>query len=244
MDRRSFLNTILVSPVVTSVLLATQKNRKNSELYLIADNPHDVIPLILNELSAFNIEPGQQFSFLTAHPQREALSLGLQHRGQTPAADPQQADMTISFTSLQNQARPSFALINNGRIWDVRTQRLHRLWTTLNEHNPPTTGLTILGFKQTKKREARGQAVTLFQNGRLIGRTPLTGRKTEVLPGRLGDITLRIENGRAWISESSCRHQICRLSPPVSLTGERIICAPNHLLLEVQGDGSVDTVIG
>ncbi len=244
MDRRSFLNTILVSPVITSVLLATQKTGKNSELYLIADNPHDVIPLILNELSVYNIDPGKQFSFLTAHPQRDALSQALQRRGQALAADPQQADMTISFSLLQNQARPSFALIKNGRIWDVRTQKLLRLWSTLNEHNPSTSGLTIVGFKQAKKREAQGQAVILFQNGRQIERVPLKGQKTEVLPGRLGDITLRIENGRAWISESSCRHQICRLSPPVSLTGERIICAPNHFLLEVQGGGSVDTVIG
>ncbi|NOR15171.1 MAG: hypothetical protein GQ544_05670 [Candidatus Aminicenantes bacterium] len=152
--------------------------------------------------------------------------------------------MTLSFSLLRNQARPSFTLIKNGRIWDVRTQKLLRLWSTLNEHNPPTSGLTIVGFKQAKKREAQGQSVTLFQSGRQIGRVPLKGQKTEVLPGQLGHITVRIENGRAWISESSCRHQICKLSPPVSLTRERIICAPNHFLLEVQGDGSIDTVIG
>lgn len=244
MDRRSFLNTILVSPVVTSVLLATQKSRKNSELYLIADNPQDVIPAILNELSAYNIDLGQQFSFLTPHPHQAALSQALQRQGHILSSDPKEADLTVSFSLLQNSAQPSFTLIKSGQIWDVRTQNLRNLWMSLQNQTSPSSGLTIVGFAQSKTALARGRAVTLFRNGSQIAQIPLAGRKTEVLPAHLGNITLNIDHGRAWISESSCRHQICRLSPPVSLTGERIICVPNHFLLEVQGPGSVDTVIG
>ncbi len=33
-------------------------------------------------------------------------------------------------------------------------------------------------------------------------------------------------------------------TPPVFLAGERIICAPNHFLLEIHGSHSIDTVIG
>ena len=244
MDRRSFLNTILVSPVMTSVLLATQKPRKNSELYLIADNPHDVIPSILNELSAENVHPGQRFCFLSPHPQQAAISQALKRQRHVLSPDPHGADITVSFSLLQNPARPSFTLIKNGRIWDVRTQKLRSLWMSLNNQNPPSSGLTVVGFKQATAGMSPGSSVILFQSGSRIAQLPLSGQRTEILPARLGNVTLRIENSRAWISESSCRHQICRLSPPVSLTGERIICAPNHFLLEVQGDGSVDTVIG
>jgi len=244
MDRRSFLNTILVSPVMTSVLLATQKSHKNSELYLIADNPSVVIPSILKELSADSVHSGQQFCFLTPHPHQSAISQALKRQGYAFSPDPLGADLAISFSLLQNPAKPSFTLIKDGRIWDVRAQKLRSLWLSLYNQNPPSSGLTIVGFKQTTKGTSRGRAVTLFQNGSRLAQLPLSGRRTEVLPARLGNVTLRIEDGRAWISESSCRHQICRLSPPVSLTGERIICAPNHFLLEVHGDGSVDTVIG
>jgi hypothetical protein len=46
------------------------------------------------------------------------------------------------------------------------------------------------------------------------------------------------------VVESPCRHQICRCTPPILVPGERIICAPNHLFLEIQGAPGLDTVIG
>lgn len=244
MDRRSFINTVLVSPVVSSVLLATKPSRKHSELYLIAENPHTILPSVLGELSAYNVYPGRRFSFLTPHPQKEALVRSLLQRGHILQQEPSLSDMTVSFSLLQQPTQPSFTLIKNGRIWDVRTPRLHRLWTALNHQHPATSGLTIIGFQHANTNIPRGRAVALFRDGRQIKRFPLSGRQTEVLPARLGKLTLRIENGRAWLSESSCRQKICRLSPPISLPGERIICAPNHVLLEVQGEGAVDTVIG
>ncbi|MGD8534841.1 MAG: NusG domain II-containing protein, partial [Candidatus Aminicenantes bacterium] len=44
--------------------------------------------------------------------------------------------------------------------------------------------------------------------------------------------------------EASCHQKICLSHPPVSQAGERVICAPNNFLLEIQGTGLVDTVIG
>jgi hypothetical protein len=244
MDRRSFLNTVLVSPVVTSVLLATKQARKHSELYLIADNPQEIIPAVLQELSAYGCSPGRRFSFLTLHPQQEFLTKALQRLGHIPHPEPQQADMTISFSLLQQPARPSFTLIENGRIRDVRTRTLRDLWTALNRQFPATSGLTIFGFSRARAKAPQGRTVAMFQNGQQTKMFPLSGQRTEVFAARQGNLTLRIKDDRAWISESSCRHQVCRLSPPISLTGERIICAPNHVLLEVQGGGGVDTVIG
>jgi hypothetical protein len=59
-----------------------------------------------------------------------------------------------------------------------------------------------------------------------------------------GKISLIVQNRRVWVSDSSCRHKICSSAPPISLTGERIICAPNHFFVEIQGPRVVDTVIG
>jgi hypothetical protein len=55
---------------------------------------------------------------------------------------------------------------------------------------------------------------------------------------------VRVESGSARVVESPCLHQICRNTPPISLSGERVICAPHHFLLEIQGPSGLDTVIG
>ena len=46
------------------------------------------------------------------------------------------------------------------------------------------------------------------------------------------------------VDQSCCRNKICVATAPVALAGERIICAPNHFLLEIEGTPFVDTVIG
>jgi hypothetical protein len=60
----------------------------------------------------------------------------------------------------------------------------------------------------------------------------------------LGTVSVKIEKGSVRIPASSCRHKICCAVPPASFAADRIVCAPNHFLLEVQGPGSIDTIIG
>jgi hypothetical protein len=103
--------------------------------------------------------------------------------------------------------------------------------------------LTTVTFSGKPASDVDGRLVSLFKDGHKIEQLPLVGRWTRCITTKKGPLTIRVNEGQAWVTESSCRHKICVSTRPVSKAGERIICAPNHFLLEIQGR-RVDTVIG
>jgi hypothetical protein len=107
----------------------------------------------------------------------------------------------------------------------------------------PSLSLTVAAITRSEAGSNTGSHVTVYMNGQKKDTFSLAGNQTKSYAARLGHIKVQITKGNARVLSSSCRHKICLYSPPVSLSGERIICAPNHFLLQVQGS-TVDTVIG
>jgi hypothetical protein len=114
----------------------------------------------------------------------------------------------------------------------------------MNTNHKPSSFLTIASLKNNPAGHSAGESVSIYKNGRKDKILSLKKNTTQTFRAQDGKVTVRIEDGKAWVSESTCRHKICLYSPPVSLAGERIVCAPNHFLLEVQRSGSIDTIIG
>lgn len=243
MNRRRFIQTILGTPLLTPLLIASQKASQSSEFYLISDHPRMYFFQLLAALQNFSPPRQKVFSFLNSHPSQKDLSRLLMERGWSPAAHPMHSDLTVSFSQLRRKAHPSFTLVKNGKIWDIRTKKLKSVWQSMIRTDPQASLVTVATFTTKPPWIGAGQSISLFKDGSLIERLPLKGSWSRCFPTKQGPITVKMQEGRARIAESSCRHKICVATPPVSKAGERIICAPGHFLLEVQGRG-VDTVIG
>jgi len=244
MDRRNFFKTMLATPLFTPILLASQSRASESELYLIADNPEEHIPLILQELKKMSLVSGSRFALLNNFPSESRLLHSLSHAGLQRVSHAQNAEITLSFSTLHRPASPSFALVRNGQVWDLRSRRLLTLWQDIYHGRQNASGLTVLAFRRPSEASSRGDSISVYHQGRRIARMALNADRSARFPVRSGAVSVRIQDGKAWIAESSCRHHICQVSPPVSLGGERIICAPNHFLIQVNGSSGVDTVIG
>ena len=244
MERRDFFKKVILTPLLTPLFLAAKKSKSGCELYLIADNPEKFLPLILNELHDYVTNHGHSFTFLNSHPQENDLRRILSQRGLTYVQKPIKADLTLSFSPLHKKTLPSFTLIREGRVWDIRSRKLYSLWREMNKNHMPSSCLTIASFKSRQSRPFSGEYVSVYNDGRKTEMISLEENVTKSYRTRGGKITLRVENRKTWISESPCRHKICLSSPPVSFSGERIICAPNHFLLEIQGSRYIDTSIG
>jgi hypothetical protein len=94
--------------------------------------------------------------------------------------------------------------------------------------------LTAVWLSEVPAR--RGPRTALVHNHKgLVDRLPL-GKDHASIPvnGPYGNTQLRIENGQIWVKESSCRHALCQRSGAISRTGERLACAPNRLLVEIE----------
>jgi len=242
MDRRNFFKSMLAAPLLTPVLLASQRHHNDGELYLISDEPHRFLSSILKELEPTLPIRARTFVMEDAHAMGSALVDSLMRAGWTRA--PHGAALSLSFQTMRQPARPSFSLVRGGRIWDVRTRRLRALWDEMSRNHTPATVLTVAGWRKPGAVSGRGEALVLIKDGRRAARIPLDRDSERSFRDHRGTVTVRVAAGRARITDSSCRHRICLYSPPISLPGERIICAPNRLLAEVIGTGGVDTVIG
>jgi len=244
MERRDFFKKVILTPFLTPLFLSAKKGKSGCELYLIADNPEELFPIILEELHNYVANHGHSFAFLNFHPQKNDLRRILSQRGLTYVQKPVQADLTLSFRPLNKKTLPSFTLIKEGRIWDIRYRKLYSLWREMNKNHMPSSCLTTASFKTRQSRPLSGEHVSVYKDGREIEMISLDENVTKSYRTRGGKITLRVKDRKTWVSESSCRHKICLSSPPVSFAGERIICAPNHFLLEMQGSSYIDTSIG
>lgn len=238
MDRRDFLKVFLAAPLFPGFLPVSPRS---SSLFLLSDTPHLVFPSLLQHLP-LSLSPRPSFAFLNTHPLTPPLRRSLLRRGWNLCLDPAAADVVLSFLSLLKPAPPSFTLVQDGRIRDIRTSALLALWKTMQTSSPSTL-LTVASFPGTRL-SSPARTVSVFHRGREKGCLPLSGSLTRTFEDSAGTITVRVERGRAWVSEASCARQICRHSPPVARPGERIICAPNHFLLAVTIPHSIDTSIG
>jgi len=71
----------------------------------------------------------------------------------------------------------------------------------------------------------------------------LDQRKLLKVPGPLGNTTIVIQDGQAWIQDSPCREKICIKMGKIKRPGEQAVCLPNRVIIEIEGNRkSVDAV--
>ncbi len=244
MDRRHFVKMMLATPILTPLILSPRKTKNDLELFLIAEEPQGFIPPLLDEILKHSSCKGRTLAFLNPHPDEKDLKDILSNKSWRFIHDPALANLTFSFSHLQHKASPSFTLVKDGNIWDIRSHKLYAHWREMNTNHKPSSCLTAVKLKNNPDDHSEGEFLSVYTNGQKVETLSLKKNTTQTFRAQNGKVTARIEDGKAWVSESSCRHKICLSSPPVSLAGERIVCAPNHFLLEIQRSGSIDTIIG
>lgn len=243
MDRRSFFRTILYTPLLTPFILNTKSGQKGFQFYVIADSPQVFLPTILQELQKYGMIHSHNFTLLNLHPEEKELKRIFSGQGWRLIPKSPQAELALSFCHLRHRALPSFTFIKEGKVWDLRSRKLYTIWKEMNSHDP-SSWLTIASYNSRRVGSYRGAYASIYLEGQKVESVSLEKSVSKKFRTERGNIDVVVENGKAWVSDSSCRHKICLFTTPVSLAGERIICAPNHFLLEIQGSRYIDTVIG
>jgi hypothetical protein len=243
MDRRGFFRKILYTPLLAPFILNTKSRQRGFQFYVIADSPQVFVPTILQELQKYGMIHSYNFTFLNIHPEEKELKRILCKEGWRLLPKSPQADLVFSFCHLRHRALPSFTFIKEGKVWDIRSRKLYSLWKEMNSQNP-SAWLTIASYNGRRFDPNHGACASIYLEGQKVESIPLEKNVFRKFITERGNIEIVVENGKARVSGSSCRHKICLFTPPVSLAGERIICAPNHFLLEIQGSHYIDTAIG
>jgi len=95
-----------------------------------------------------------------------------------------------------------------------------------------------------------GTKVQVSVSGQIVAEYPLSRDRTEVIEGAGGGTnTLVIEDGMAWLTDSTCPDHLCEYMGKISQNYEVVICLPNEVVVQViepdgGSDDGVDVVAG
>jgi len=81
-----------------------------------------------------------------------------------------------------------------------------------------------------------GSTVRVTADGKLYAEYPLSEDRTVNVSQNSHTNKITIEDGRVSMSFSDCANQDCVLHSSISETSETIICLPNKVIVEIQGD--------
>lgn len=87
-------------------------------------------------------------------------------------------------------------------------------------------------------RSQKGDRVTVSRDGKVIYELPLSEDRITELP----ECEVRIEHGRASITNSACPDKVCERSGSIKNSGEIIICVPNRISIEIPGEKGFDAI--
>ncbi len=84
----------------------------------------------------------------------------------------------------------------------------------------------------------------VYRDNAKIAEYPLDVRKTVTLAGANGNLTLSIHDNGVCVVSADCPQQTCVHTGTIRHSGQQIVCAPNHILiqLETSSGKAVDAV--
>ena len=105
--------------------------------------------------------------------------------------------------------------------------------------------LVSIGMMVYNKQET-GVRVVVTVDGKEYGSYPLGKDATVEIEGKLGINTMEIRDGSVRMTEAVCPDLYCVQHEPIHANGEKIICLPGTIILEIRGgeESELDSIVG
>jgi hypothetical protein len=76
--------------------------------------------------------------------------------------------------------------------------------------------------------------VVVFRDNTTVARYPLSLPTVFTVPGQNGPVKIAIQDNSVRITESNCPRGICMHVGAIHNKGQQIVCAPNHILVQLE----------
>lgn len=155
--------------------------------------------------------------------------------------------ITFEETQLVGNHVSDIALIQNGNLVDFRKGKnllkdeLKKISNFLELPKKVENPKLIKFYNQSPKPEF----VNIFSSGILVDKIALDKNlNSRVFKNQKGEIEFEIKNGKAKITEATCKHKTCLKMGKISKAGESLICIPNQISIAISGtkNGLTDSV--
>lgn len=87
--------------------------------------------------------------------------------------------------------------------------------------------------------------IVIYKDNTVYAEYQLQPDREITIKGHEGDMNLKVYNGEVKIESSTCKEQICVKSGKIGRPFQQLICAPNHVLVEIRSpkaDRDVDAI--
>lgn len=86
-----------------------------------------------------------------------------------------------------------------------------------------------------------GTIVQVYHGDRVEAEYPLGRNRDFVVQGDIGTVKIRIHDHSVSVIDAQCPRHLCTKSGSIRRNGHHIICAPNHILVQIVEHGSSTT---
>jgi hypothetical protein len=84
-------------------------------------------------------------------------------------------------------------------------------------------------LKLYRNNGEKSKSILVTHKGEIIKNFNLLTDDSYTLNGSKGKLILKVTKGNAYVSESECKHQICKITGSIRNAGDYITCIPNEL---------------
>lgn len=90
-------------------------------------------------------------------------------------------------------------------------------------------------IKASANTQIESKFLNIKVSGEVVKTLPLSTNQIFDIETSHGINTLKIENGKVFMTDADCRDKICINAKSISKVYESIICLPNEIIIEIKG---------
>ncbi len=91
--------------------------------------------------------------------------------------------------------------------------------------------------------QVNGPATVVVRcDNNVVARYPLDRVVAFRIQGAEGPLDIRIDTNGTSVVKATCRNQVCVHTGRIHCSSQQIICAPNHVIIEIQSTHAADSI--
>jgi hypothetical protein len=91
-------------------------------------------------------------------------------------------------------------------------------------------------------RASAPSTIVVREDSRIVASYPLDHNVSFTVRGREGPLSISIAQKSVSVVHATCKNQVCVRSGRISRPFQQIICAPNHVIIEITSSTAADTI--
>lgn len=253
MNRRDFFKVLGAAVALPAMnLKGLLKDEKEMEFHIYTSRPEPVMAELLGQLGR---ELGGGVTLFSLNGEGELLKNRLAGRKvsglNVGSKDPLWRRLSGSGTVAMLGARPvaqtasGITLLSGTRLMDPRRGAFSALSGKIYGEPFGDTELTLrVNSLESNLVGRKGEKAVVSVDGRSYGTLSLLKDGEMRVRSSWGEMKLVSRSGRIWAEESGCRNRLCVHKGAIGNAGQKILCAPQRIVVEIPGPSLVDAIVG